>query len=677
MAKKHKPTTPPSKPAKAPVSVPVDNSPAWLVNTRLHMALLFLLGAMLYANTFKHDYALDDAIVITDNMFTTQGLAGVPGILKYDTFYGFFKEEGKATLVAGGRYRPLSLVTFAMEYQVFGKNPMVGHISNSLWYGLTVVVLYLLLMQLFGNSQKEKPRAFFIALTASALFAAHPLHTEVVANIKGRDEILALLGSLGALYFSMRAYHEKKAWMHVFVGFIFLMGLLSKENAITFVAVAPLTFYYFTKAKPSQIAMQTLPFAAAALVFLLIRNPIVPMTSIGDTSMELMNNPFLKIEGNQYVAFTAAERLATVFYTLGKYLMLLFIPHPLTHDYYPRHIGVMNWGDWQALLSLAAYLALGVFALLGLRRKDPISYGVWFYLLTLSIVSNLVFSVGTNMAERLLFMPSVGFCVALSAGAWQLLSKNSKKADAWRPALIVLAVVVGLFSVKTILRNPVWKNNYTLFTSDVQISPNSAKLRNAAAGELITTYEKLTQEEKEGSKGMLTEAVGHLNEALKIHPNYKNAYLLMGNAYIYLNKYEEAVTTYQKALEIDPDYSEAQGNIAVAYREAGKYQGEKLNNLPKALEYLEKAYQLKPDDYETVRLLGVASGIAGNHPRALELFTKGVQMQPENAGAWLNLGFAYYNNNNKAEGDKYVAKAESMQPGISKQGAQPQQQQQQ
>ncbi len=675
MAKKHKPTTPPSKPAKAPISVPVDNSPAWLVNTRLHMALLFLLGAMLYANTFKHEYALDDAIVITDNMFTTQGLAGVPGILKYDTFYGFFKEEGKATLVAGGRYRPLSLVTFAMEYQLFGKNPMVGHIANSLWYGLTIVVLYLLLMQLFGNSQKEKPRAFFIALTASALFAAHPLHTEVVANIKGRDEILALLGSLGALYFSMRAYYEKKTWMHVFVGFIFLLGLLSKENAITFVAVAPLTFYYFTKAKPSQIAMQTLPFAAAALVFLLIRNPIVPMTSLGDTSMELMNNPFLKIEGNQYVAFTAAERLATVFYTLGKYLVLLFIPHPLTHDYYPRHIGMMSWGDWQALLSLAAYLALGVFALLGLRRKDPVSYGIWFYLLTLSIVSNLVFSVGTNMAERLLFMPSVGFCVALSAGAWQLMAKNSKKADAWRPAFIALAVVVGLFSLKTILRNPVWKNNYTLFTGDVQISPNSAKLRNAAAGELITTYEKLPQEEKEGSKGMLTEAVGHLNEALKIHPNYKNAYLLMGNAYIYLNRYEEAVATYQKALEIDPDYNEAQGNIAVAYREAGKYQGEKLNNLPKALEYLEKAYQLKPDDYETVRLLGVASGIVGNHPRALELFTKGVQMQPENAGAWLNLGFAYYNSNNKAEGDKYVAKAESMQPGISKQGAQPQQQQ--
>lgn len=672
MAKKQKTVSPASRPAKAPIPAIVEQSPAWLLNSRLHIIALFFFGALLYANTFRHDYALDDAIVITDNMFTAKGVAGISGILKYDTFYGFFKEEGKATLVAGGRYRPLSLVTFAIEYQIFGKNPMVGHIINSLWYGLTIVVLYLLLLQLFGNSQKEKNRAFFIAFTTAALFAAHPLHTEVVANIKGRDEILALLGSLGALYFSMRALRENKSWMQVIAGILFFLGLLSKENAITFVAVAPLTFYYFSKAKPGQIALQTLPYALAALAFLLIRNPIVPMTSVGDTSMELMNNPFLKIEGNQYVPFNSAERLATVFYTLGKYLVLLFIPHPLTHDYYPRHIDVMSWGDWQALLSLSAYLALGVYALLGLRRKDPVSYGIWFYLLTLSIVSNLVFSVGTNMAERLVFMPSAGFCLALSAGIWQLFSKKGK-ADAWRPALIAIAVIAGLFSIATLLRNPAWKNNYTLFTTDVQTSPKSAKLRNATAGELITTFEKLPKEARESNKGMLTEAVGHLNEALKIHPNYKNAYLLLGNAYIYLNEFEKAVTTYQKALELDPDYRDAQSNIAVAYREAGKYQGEQLNNVPKALEYLEKAYQINPGDYETVRLLGVASGIAGNHARAVELFSKGAQMQPDNAGAWLNLGFAYYNSGNRAEGDKYVAKAEQLQPGISKQGAQPRQ----
>ena len=110
----------------------LNNQPGWMGNRRLHLMLLFALGFFLYANTFGHDYSQDDAIVITDNMFTTQGVKGFGGILQYDTFYGFFKEEGKAKLVAGGRYRPFSLLTFALEYSIFGENPTVSHIVNAL-----------------------------------------------------------------------------------------------------------------------------------------------------------------------------------------------------------------------------------------------------------------------------------------------------------------------------------------------------------------------------------------------------------------------------------------------------------------------------------------------------------------------------------------------------------------
>ncbi|MBV6652333.1 MAG: hypothetical protein KI786_01165, partial [Mameliella sp.] len=89
--------------------------PAWFTNQKLHLWGLFALSFLLYANTLGHDYALDDAIVIYDNMFVKDGISGIPGILSKDTFYGFFKEEGKAALVAGGRYRPFSLILFAIE----------------------------------------------------------------------------------------------------------------------------------------------------------------------------------------------------------------------------------------------------------------------------------------------------------------------------------------------------------------------------------------------------------------------------------------------------------------------------------------------------------------------------------------------------------------------------------
>ena len=172
---------------------------------------------------------------------------------------------------------------------------------------------------------------------------------------------------------------------------------------------------------------------------------------------------------------------AKVFYTLGKYLQLLVFPYILTHDYYPRHIEVMDFADWGALLSLALYLAMLVYALRQLPRKDPVSFAILYYLATLSIVSNLLFPVGTHMAERLMFMPSVGFCLllALLGYRWAAASVPKGKEPAFRqfmPALAVLAAVCLAYAARTVVRNPAWADNYTLFTTDIQYSPNSAKL---------------------------------------------------------------------------------------------------------------------------------------------------------------------------------------------------------
>ena len=156
----------------------------WLTDTRLHKWLIFAFAFLLYANTLTHEYTQDDAIVIYDNMFTTKGFEGIPGILQYDTFYGFFKTEGKAKLVAGGRYRPLSLVMFAAEVGLFGQSPFVGHLVSVLLYGLLGVVLYLVLLKLFSY-RETVPYPAMIAFITTLLFVAHPVHTEVVANIKG------------------------------------------------------------------------------------------------------------------------------------------------------------------------------------------------------------------------------------------------------------------------------------------------------------------------------------------------------------------------------------------------------------------------------------------------------------------------------------------------------------
>ncbi len=639
--------------------------PAWFTNRRWVAWGLFAISFLLYANTLTHDYALDDAIVIYNNMFVEDGVSGIPGILTKDTFFGFFKEEGKASLVAGGRYRPLSLVLFALEVQLFGKTPFVGHLFNALFYGLTTVVLYLLLLRIFRPGQGQG-RAFFIALAAGLLFAVHPIHTEVVANIKGRDEILALLGSLAALYYSLRAYQENKPRLNIAVGLVFFLGLMSKENAITFLAVAPLAYYFFTKASLGPIVRQAVPFLIAAVAFLVIRFAVLGF-GLSEPTMEMMNNPFVKLEGNQYVPFTAGERLATVFYTLGKYIQLLIFPYILTHDYYPRHIGVMDFGDWSAWLSLVAYVALLVYALRRLPKKDPVSFAILYYLVTLSIVSNLLFPVGTHMAERLLFMPSVGYCLLLAILGYRWAASRAAKGKepAWRqfrPVLAVLAIVALAYAVRTVLRNPVWKDNYTLFTTDIQYSPNSAKLRNAVGGELVT--QSLSVQDPSRKQAMLSQAIEHLQQALRIHPNYKNAYLLLGNAYNYLQEYEKSIEAYEKALALDPDYADARRNLGITYKDAGKFYGEQKGDLNRAIRYLEQAREIMPNEYEVLRLLGVAHGIRGDRVEAMEYFTLATQADPNNARGWYDLGTAHYNLGNNGLGDQYRQKAYEMDPGL-------------
>ncbi len=668
--------------------------PDFFKNTRLHSLLIMLLSLLLYVNTLQHDYTQDDAIVIYDNMFTTKGVKGIPGILKYDTFYGFFKEEGKANLVTGGRYRPFTLIMYALEVQLFAEakkdangkvlkdkdghtiyDPkgeeetsnavkFVGHLVNVLLYGFTGVMLYLLLLQLIGP-KRNTVFANFVPLLTALLFIAHPIHTEAVANIKGRDEIVALLGSLAAAYFIIKAY-RKDSYFSIPAMLCFFVALMSKENAITFIGAVPLMLYIFTKAKAPQILTLTLMLIIPTFIFLLIRFMVLPNSGLGEVSMELMNNPYLKIEEGRWVKFTTGERLATIMHTLGQYIKLLIFPHPLTHDYYPRHINMMTWGNWQVLLSLFAHIALFVYGIIGLFKKDKLSFGILYYFGTLFIVSNILFPVGTNMSERFLFMPSVGFCFIVALLLYRLAKVMDKEKNiAFKkamPLLIVGFVIVGAFSLKTIFRNPVWKNNFTLFTTDVNVSKNSAKLQNAVGGDMIRKYSKSQDENERIQK--LTEASQHLQAALKIHPTYKNSYLQLGNCYNYLKQYEQSIASYQKVLSMDPNDDNALNNLGITYRDAGRYYGEEKNDLKTALNYLEKAYQSNPNEYETLRLLGVAYGVSGQNDKAISFFTKALALNPDNADAMWNLANSYFYSGNQAKAEELRQKAKAIDPEV-------------
>lgn len=616
--------------------------------------VIFALACLLYANTLGNGYTQDDAIVITQNMLTKQGIQGIPGLVTKDSFFGFFKTEGKSKLVAGGRYRPLTAVMFAIEYEIFGEQAWIGHLINMLLYGLSGVLIYFFLFRVLNHTH-FRDKAFEIAIVTAVLFISHPLHTEVVANIKGRDEIMSLLLALAATFVLIKAKDQIRIQHYLLSGTLFFLALTSKENAITFLAVVPLILYYFTNAKVRQVVVRMLPFVVATVLFLILRGEIIGW-DFGDPPRELLNNPFIKIEGNRYVDFTFGEKSATIMFTLGKYVQLLFFPHPLTHDYYPRHIDIMHWSDWRVLLSALTYSGLIVVAFLGLKKKTLVSFGIFFFLITLSIVSNIVFPVGTNMSERFAYMPSLGWAIAMAGLAISVHASKRKYVVA------ALAVVVFAFSIKTIWRNFAWESNYTLFITDVETSSNSAKLLAAAGGELITTGSRLPEGAVRDKQ--MREGLDYVLRAQQIHPNYKMSYLLRGNAHYYLEEWELAIATYSRVLDMDPDNVEATRNLGITYRDAGKYFGQEVGDLPKSIEYLKQAVVLLPTDYEAAQGLGVAYGISGQSTLAVQMFKRAVELAPENATAHFNLGLAYQRIGDEENATKHRNTAVQLDPEI-------------
>lgn len=678
MSKQRKPA---SKPSSAPASGNMSKAlasdvfspaplqtPDFFKNILLQSGLIFAFAFLLYANTLFHGFVLDDSIVILDNMFTKQGAGGIPGILSKDTFFGYFKVEGKAELVMGGRYRPLTLVLFALVYQLAGQSSFVFHLLTVLLFAVTCVVLYRTLLLLF------RPRfgddyASLLAWISTLLFTAHPIHVEVVANIKGCDEIATLLGSLGALYFSLKYFDSRRIAWAIAAALSFFMASLSKENAVTFLAVVPLALWFFrgepaTPGKNEAGAsfwQPAIPLIVAFLAFFVIRGEVLhwPKLIGGKVPMELMNNPFLKIQGNEWVSFAFGEKLGTILYTLWKYVVLLFVPHPLTHDYYPKQIAMQQIGSPGALLGLALYGFLLVYALSGLRRRDPVRFGILYYLLTISIVSNIVFPVGTMMGDRFVFMPSVGFCIAFAALMLRVGNPNA------RTTLGIAVAVAALFSLKTVTRNLDWSSNEKLFFADVEVSANSAKIHNACGGVL---FDKAIKDENQAEQtAICQQAMTHLNKAIELYPNYKDAYMSRGGCNYILKNYDASANDYRQALRLAEGDTKIKSALAMALRDAGKYHGEQRRDLANAMSRLSESWQYNTTDPETARLLGVANGVQGKHPDAIMWFEKAVQLAPEGNAAFLfDLSMAYRAAGDLAKSDDAMRRALAINPNILK-----------
>jgi protein O-mannosyl-transferase len=577
--------------------------------------LLMVLCYFLYERAIGFGYVLDDSIVIKENTFTKRGFNGIGDILSTESFFGYFGE--KKNLVQGSRYRPLSIVTFAIEYGIVGDaNPMLSHMINIILYGLTCV-LFLMCSSLMFRHDHQK-WYLSIAFFASLIYAAHPLHVEAVANIKGRDEIMTMLFSLIALYSAMRYTDtsQKKWLITMIVSFFF--GLLSKENAITFALIIPLTIYFYSDKISAHFKTIGGTLLVASLVFVILRSVIVGKL-IGEPSTDLMNNPFL--------GMTIMERMGSTMYTLIKYIGLLLFPHPLTHDYYPYQIPKVSILSVVPILSLLLYSGLAYVAYKGWKSKSTYAYGILFFVCALSIMSNIFVNVGTFMNERFLFIPSAGFAIIVGYLLSKELSHRLPKIGSWIGLGAVLLICTA-YSLKVKYRVPDWEDAMTLNLSAVKASPNSARANAFMATSYFERYlDKLPNAKSPTEVKYLynlldsTELYG--NKAVNIIPDYANGNQMLIGVASERYKLEFDIKLYVRTMKPvilrRPDmpfimefseYLKKTGNdiyLFPFYKEVGlELLTMKDSRKLWGVQYLAYAYQINPRDRAVVE--GMAAG---------------------------------------------------------------------
>lgn len=582
---------------KAGPKLDLPNAQKWGI-----LICLVIFTFILYGNTIMHGYALDDDIITRQNAFVQQGIHGIGHIFSKGFLYGFNGRNDQS-------YRPVTLTSIAIEKQLWGNDPHVHHFFNVLLYALTAIFLFLTLVKIFKNYN------YVVPLLITLLFIAHPVHTEVVANIKSRDEILSFLFCIMSLYFSIEHYcYNKPVYYKVLSWVFFFLAVLSKETVLTYAVIIPMAYYFFTGFSLKKIALLALPFVIMVGIYMLIRGHVLDSITF-DEQMQVINNSIMS-------AKTPAGRLATTILILGKYIWLLFVPLALTFDYSYNQIPAVSFSDPGALLALAVYVALIGYALWRFNKKDPIAFGILYYIITMALVSNLFVKIGSSMGERFLYTSSLGFAIAIGIIILKLLKI---KTDIPRPRLNTLYPVAGIillaYTIKTITRNTDWKDNYTLFEAGVITSPNSARAHQSLA---ITYTDTAISSTDPAAKNMFfNKAITEYNKALSILPTYSEALFNKGWNYYSMGNYDSAVSSFIKCIYVEPKYVSAYQDLGVIYFNKGDY------------------------------------------VKAITIFKLGLTQVPNDADLYTNIGAAYYNLNKFDSAIVNLQKALFINPNIN------------
>lgn len=495
----------------------------------IFLIICFALVFLIYGPTLGGDFVFDDRQIVSH--------------------YSLLSDINKLPQIASmaywtpetGLYRPVVLISYALNASFFGASPFSFHLVNLILYALTGYLIYYFIRKIFP---KRKELSYVTAL----FFLVLPIHTEVVANITGRGEILALFFSL--LVFRELLKTKSSPWK---IALWFLLAIGSKETAIVVLPLSFMIVYLKHCGKWSQNLVKShfSSFAGlfiSCLIYFVARFFVLSHNFLSNTAT-LVENPL------KFTSFF--ERIWTALSVLFIYLKKSFLPFNLCSDYSYNQIPIAsNLVNLEAFFGLVFLLSLIFAFVFFLNRRPVLSLAAAFFLFAFLLVSNLIFPIGTIAGERLVYFPSVGLCLFLAFGLVSLSYLNPKKIFR-RVAIFILLGLICFYASGSFIRGLDWLNEKSLFISAAQCAPQSVLSRSnmATVYYLEGDYDKAKEE---------------LAAAERIYDKYDKAINNLGLVYWKKGEYEKAEKEYFRAIRNWPPYKGVYENLILLYLSQGE-----------------------------------------------------------------------------------------------------------
>ncbi len=482
------------------------------------LAFCIVVVVICYANSIFNPFIQDDRIAVSGN----------DAIRHIEPLRFLSEQYWPAKLGIGGVYRPLTILSFSIDYSIWGLWAPGYRLMNLVLHVLNGVLVFFVSYRLLSSI----PAAW----AAAAVYLIHPVHTESVVGIVGRSELLSACLFMAAWLL----FRDRRTGA---TAVLFFLSLLSKESAITFPAIMALDMMLFDGGIKN-VLLNWRRFAVlggVAVGYLALRFRV-----LGSLGVPL---------GNQYFSgnMPTVQRWMTSGRVFIQYFKLLLAPINVIGVYEYNSIplaGIHDWDAWVGLLLVAGTI---VFAVLVARTRPVIAFSILFFYVTLLPVSNWFMPIGAIMAERFLYRPV--FAIALLAGVlWSAI-------PTLRIQRLTAAGVTGTAILLCISHNYIWRDNFAFYGNMVHLYPNNMTGQLGYAMALL-------------DKKRLDEAKEHFGASLRIMPFNLTAllYLARTSAQINPEKCDETRPLLDRALTIKPNDWESYWLLANCSAVNGRWQ---------------------------------------------------------------------------------------------------------